>query len=522
MSYIVDNQTGYEDAKKEILQLTSQPGAFAFMTERQGILNIVLDITLKIYNDREAKRLKKESIGYDEAYLFNERNYDIIGFQHAARQIFKETKSRHLLGVFTYYPKKLIEEHFSEDFYSFVDNPKKLSERRNSLIKRLASNQNHEIVVLKNRISELVSELHNERQNFLKLSRKFEQQAEENRKELEAKKIKVENDEKEQAEKRLKELELAIEKTKAKEIIDEENYKKGEYELDFLEIRRKTRQDVLLDCMEEGRKRILSNKRSSPKWKLDSIEDEFSQLFLSKVQKELASAEKRYEDLKRQRIIEKRNKHEKRFAKKELTALAKQHRSALKRKYDLSFDEYGTPIPYRSSARKARLDGVDTQWDYEVYKFAESMGRKVGHSFRYKVRLGMKICSEIVTEIVTKAPYEESPFEDLSSGADYENYCAEKLELLGWKVKHTPASGDQGADLIAEKMNYKVVIQCKFHKSTVGNKAVQEVLSAMQFYDCKVGAVVASSSFTKSARALASSGSIQLLHHDNLSSLAEA
>jgi Restriction endonuclease len=66
-----------------------------------------------------------------------------------------------------------------------------------------------------------------------------------------------------------------------------------------------------------------------------------------------------------------------------------------------------------------------------------------------------------------------------------------------------PATGDQGADLIAKKNGRTIIIQAKCYQGTVGNKAVQEVISALAYYGGDEGWVVTNSFFTPSAKALA-------------------
>ncbi len=80
-------------------------------------------------------------------------------------------------------------------------------------------------------------------------------------------------------------------------------------------------------------------------------------------------------------------------------------------------------------------------------------------------------------------------------------------------------SGDQGADVIAERGGRRAVIQCKRYQSPVGNKAVQEAYAAARFQDAGYAVVVTNSIFTKSARQLANKNGILLMHHDDLSSL---
>lgn len=105
------------------------------------------------------------------------------------------------------------------------------------------------------------------------------------------------------------------------------------------------------------------------------------------------------------------------------------------------------------------------------------------------------------------------------NGLDYEVFVGDLLKDQGWDVSVTPASGDQGADVIAKRGPEIVVIQCKFYAGAVGNKAVQEVAAARVHYGATQAAVVSKSGFTASARQLAATNDVALLHHDELSTL---
>jgi restriction system protein len=67
-------------------------------------------------------------------------------------------------------------------------------------------------------------------------------------------------------------------------------------------------------------------------------------------------------------------------------------------------------------------------------------------------------------------------------GIEFETYIAQLLRSTGYNVSGTPTTGDQGADLIATKNGRTYVIQAKRHQGAVGNKAVQEAISAVAFY----------------------------------------
>lgn len=103
---------------------------------------------------------------------------------------------------------------------------------------------------------------------------------------------------------------------------------------------------------------------------------------------------------------------------------------------------------------------------------------------------------------------------------EYEEYCAELLRQAGWNADVTTASGDQGADVIASKQGITLIIQCKLYSKPVSNKAVQEVNAAKIFYHAYYAAVVSNADYTTSARQLASSVKVTLLHHENLQKFA--
>jgi restriction endonuclease Mrr len=95
-------------------------------------------------------------------------------------------------------------------------------------------------------------------------------------------------------------------------------------------------------------------------------------------------------------------------------------------------------------------------------------------------------------------------------GLDFEVVVANLFNAKGYDARVTNGSGDQGADVVAEKDFEKIVIQAKRYKGKVSNSAVQEVVASMKHYNADRGLVITNSEFTSSARELASSNDIQL------------
>lgn len=93
---------------------------------------------------------------------------------------------------------------------------------------------------------------------------------------------------------------------------------------------------------------------------------------------------------------------------------------------------------------------------------------------------------------------------DTMEGHDFEYWCADLLKKLAYRnVEVTPGSGDQGADILAEKEGVRYVIQCKCYSRDLGNEPIQEVEAGRIYYGCHVGVVMTNRHFTKGAKALA-------------------
>ncbi|WP_375453402.1 restriction endonuclease [uncultured Methylobacterium sp.] len=113
-------------------------------------------------------------------------------------------------------------------------------------------------------------------------------------------------------------------------------------------------------------------------------------------------------------------------------------------------------------------------------------------------------------------PEEDGAPED---GVRYEAFCAARLSRAGWRTHPTPASGDQGADIVAEQGTTRLVVQCKRYGRPVGNAAVQEAAAAARYWSGDMAAVVSNAGFTPAARKLAAATGVLLLHHDDLDDL---
>lgn len=105
---------------------------------------------------------------------------------------------------------------------------------------------------------------------------------------------------------------------------------------------------------------------------------------------------------------------------------------------------------------------------------------------------------------------------DQMSGEDFEKFLAELFKRRGFKVKLTATSGDYGADLILKDGKDIIAVQAKRYSSTVGVKAVQEIIGAVKMYDATEAWVVTNSHFTRQAEKLADINDVYLIDRDEL------
>ncbi|MGL4873256.1 MAG: restriction endonuclease [Clostridium sp.] len=106
--------------------------------------------------------------------------------------------------------------------------------------------------------------------------------------------------------------------------------------------------------------------------------------------------------------------------------------------------------------------------------------------------------------------YWKQKLSNVRDGLEFELFLKDLFEKINYTVKTTKASGDQGADLILIRNGETIVVQAKFYSSPVGNKAVQEVVASMKFYNASRGIVVTNNIYTKGAIELAKANNIEL------------
>jgi hypothetical protein len=106
-------------------------------------------------------------------------------------------------------------------------------------------------------------------------------------------------------------------------------------------------------------------------------------------------------------------------------------------------------------------------------------------------------------------------------GTAFEDFLARVFEALGYQVKRTKASGDQGVDLIVTGNGRRIAVQAKGYSESVGNHAVMEIVAGMTFYQCDCCVVITNSHFTSGAVALARANKCRLIDGSQIPDLIE-
>lgn len=105
---------------------------------------------------------------------------------------------------------------------------------------------------------------------------------------------------------------------------------------------------------------------------------------------------------------------------------------------------------------------------------------------------------------------------DQMSGEDFERFLGELFKRRGFKVSYTATSGDYGADLILKDGQDVIAVQAKRYASSVGVKAVQEIIGAVKMYNATEAWVVTNSHYTRQAEKLADINDVYLIDREEL------
>lgn len=105
---------------------------------------------------------------------------------------------------------------------------------------------------------------------------------------------------------------------------------------------------------------------------------------------------------------------------------------------------------------------------------------------------------------------------DSMGGLSFEHYVCRLLVSQGYTAHVTKASGDLGADIIAERYGVKYSIQVKRHNSSIDRHAVNDAVGGKAYYKCDRAMVVTNSYFGPGAIEMAQATNCELVDRDKL------
>jgi restriction system protein len=105
---------------------------------------------------------------------------------------------------------------------------------------------------------------------------------------------------------------------------------------------------------------------------------------------------------------------------------------------------------------------------------------------------------------------------DRMDGLEFENYLGWLFKQKCFHVKNIKGSHDYGADLIIRKQGLTTIVQAKRYTKPIGVEAVQQAISAREYYNANLAMVVSNRTYTPNARKLAQSAKVDLWNRNIL------
>jgi hypothetical protein len=108
------------------------------------------------------------------------------------------------------------------------------------------------------------------------------------------------------------------------------------------------------------------------------------------------------------------------------------------------------------------------------------------------------------------------------TGRQFEHEIAQLFSQIGHQVHVTPASGDEGIDVVLEKDGRKIIVQCKAHQNPVGPSVVRELYGAMMHANANEAILVALGGFTQGVVGFVKGKPIRLMSLPDILALADS
>ncbi len=106
------------------------------------------------------------------------------------------------------------------------------------------------------------------------------------------------------------------------------------------------------------------------------------------------------------------------------------------------------------------------------------------------------------------------------SGTDFEKQLGYLFGHLGYHVRLTPKTGDQGIDLILRKDRKDTIVQCKSHKSRIGPAVARELFGSMVHYGADGAILACTGGFTRGVEEFVRGKPIDLMSAADIATMA--
>lgn len=108
------------------------------------------------------------------------------------------------------------------------------------------------------------------------------------------------------------------------------------------------------------------------------------------------------------------------------------------------------------------------------------------------------------------------------NGFEFEKKIGQLFTSKGYEVKYTPLTNDGGIDLILNKNNLVVIVQCKAHKTPISPSAVRDLYGTLVSYKANSALLISTSGFTKGVIKFVQNKPIKLMTLKDIIELAES
>jgi restriction system protein len=106
-------------------------------------------------------------------------------------------------------------------------------------------------------------------------------------------------------------------------------------------------------------------------------------------------------------------------------------------------------------------------------------------------------------------------------GRKFEKELGHLFALQGYHVDFTPASGDQGIDLILTRRNVTTIVQCKAHSKPIGPAIVRDLYGTLMASKARSAILASTQGFTKGVYDFSKGKRIKLFSLQDIIRLAE-